>query len=77
MMLIVLICLRKYLVLLWNKKKVLIMLLMKTTIHSRNYISFDQKTFDNSILEWNYGTIKKKYGTILHKVSIKHSTFLQ
>ena len=35
------------------------MLLMKTTIHSRNYISFDQKTFDNSILEWNYGTIKK------------------
>ena len=73
MMLIVLICVGKYLVLLWTKKKVLMMLPMKTTIHSRNYISFDQKTFDNSILEWN----NKKYGTLLHKVSIKHSTFHQ
>ena len=67
MILIVLIRIRKYFVLLWNKNKILIMLPMISAIHSKNYISFGQKTFSDSIPESNY----KRYGMLLHKVSIK------
>ena len=52
MILIVLIRIRKYLVLFWNKKKILMTLQMKA-IYSINYISFGKKIFSGSIPESN------------------------